>query len=47
MAIDRMSSPGNEKVLRYGGAALAVLVVVWILWPFNSVPTGSRGVIFT
>src|SRR5580698_6422290 len=45
MAIDRMSSPGNEKALRYALPALAVLVVLWILWPFNSVPTGSRGVV--
>jgi prohibitin 2 len=45
MAIDRMSSPGNEKVLRYGIAGLAILLVLWFLWPFNSVPTGSRGVV--
>jgi prohibitin 2 len=45
MAIDRMSAPGNEKAFRYGLPALAVLVVLWIIWPFNSVPTGSRGVV--
>jgi regulator of protease activity HflC (stomatin/prohibitin superfamily) len=35
----------NGKFLRYGLGGLAVLVVLWILWPFNSVPTGSRGVV--
>src|SRR5438270_13335483 len=36
---------GNDKVLRFGIGALIVLVVLWLLWPFNSVPTGSRGVV--
>jgi regulator of protease activity HflC (stomatin/prohibitin superfamily) len=43
-------SPGrefvnNNKLLRYGIVALAVLVLLWIIWPFNAVPTGSRGVV--
>lgn len=35
----------NDKLLRYGIGSLVVLIVLWKLWPFNSVPTGSRGVI--
>ena len=35
----------NGKSLRYGLGGLAILVVLWLLWPFNSVPTGSRGVV--
>jgi regulator of protease activity HflC (stomatin/prohibitin superfamily) len=33
------------KLPVYGGAALAILVLLWLVWPFNSVPTGSRGVV--
>jgi regulator of protease activity HflC (stomatin/prohibitin superfamily) len=40
-----MSLSGNPKLFRYGFPALAILVVLWIVWPFNSVPTGSRGVV--
>jgi prohibitin 2 len=36
---------GNDKVLRFGIGALIVLVLLWLIWPFNSVPTGSRGVV--
>jgi regulator of protease activity HflC (stomatin/prohibitin superfamily) len=36
---------GNDKVLRFGIGALIVLVLLWFLWPFNPVPTGSRGVV--
>lgn len=35
----------NGKLMRYGGFAVLILILVWILWPFNSVPTGSRGVV--
>jgi prohibitin 2 len=45
MAIDRNSPSGSDKRLLYTLAAVAVLVVLWIIWPFNSVPTGSRGVV--
>lgn len=31
--------------LRDGTIALAVLILLMIVWPFNSVPTGSRGVV--
>ena len=36
---------GNDKVLRFGIGALIVLILLWFIWPFNSVPTGSRGVV--
>jgi regulator of protease activity HflC (stomatin/prohibitin superfamily) len=36
---------GNDKVFRYGIGALIVLILLWLIWPFNSVPTGSRGVV--
>jgi len=36
---------GNDKVLRFGIGALIVLILLWLIWPFNSVPTGSRGVV--
>ena len=36
---------GNDKVFRFGIGALIALVLLWLLWPFNSVPTGSRGVV--
>jgi regulator of protease activity HflC (stomatin/prohibitin superfamily) len=32
-------------LVRYGIPVLLVLLVLWLLWPFNSVPTGSRGVV--
>jgi prohibitin 2 len=33
------------KLIRYGLLGLAVLIVLLIVWPFYSVPTGSRGVV--
>lgn len=33
------------KAIRWGGIGLAVVVCLVILWPFNSVPTGYRGVV--
>jgi prohibitin 2 len=45
MAIDRNSPSDSDKRLPYALAAAGVLVVLWIIWPFNSVPTGSRGVV--
>lgn len=33
------------KYLRYGFIALAVLIALIFIWPFYSVPTGSRGVV--
>ena len=35
----------NDKVFRFGLGALIVLILLWLIWPFNSVPTGSRGVV--
>lgn len=37
----RITSSGLKK----GGLALAAIIIVSILWPFYSVPTGSRGVV--
>src|SRR4029077_13031003 len=33
------------KQIRLVAAAVAGLILLWIVWPFNSVPTGSRGVV--
>lgn len=33
------------KLIKLGVGALVVLIVLMIVWPFNSVPTGSRGVV--
>jgi regulator of protease activity HflC (stomatin/prohibitin superfamily) len=35
----------NSIGIRNGVIALVVLIAVWIIWPFYSVPTGSRGVV--
>lgn len=33
------------KLIRYAAFGLAALIALFILWPFYSVPTGSRGVV--
>jgi prohibitin 2 len=33
------------KNVRYGVIAIVAVIAFWILWPFYSVPTGSRGVV--
>jgi regulator of protease activity HflC (stomatin/prohibitin superfamily) len=33
------------KFIKWGGLAVAALIILSIIWPFNSVPTGSRGVV--
>jgi prohibitin 2 len=33
------------KFIKWGGTAVAALIVLTMIWPFNSVPTGSRGVV--
>jgi len=33
------------KFIKWGGIAVGSLIVLTIIWPFNSVPTGSRGVV--
>lgn len=39
----------NEKnilpIIKWASAGVVLLIVVMILWPFSSVPTGSRGVV--
>lgn len=45
MVIDKISANGSEKLARYAVLGLLILIVLWIIWPFNSVPTGSRGVV--
>jgi len=35
---------GNDKI-RYIVIAVAILIGLWISWPFRGVPTGSRGVV--
>lgn len=43
--VSRMSNSDVMKWIRYGLLGLAVLIALLILWPFYSVPTGSRGVV--
>src|SRR5271156_199736 len=45
---DRYTSEDNPRwgaILRDGIILLAVLILIAVLWPFYSVPTGSRGVV--
>ncbi len=48
---DTMPLSGNPTLLRYGVLAAASLIALWIVWPFNSVPTlippGTRKRLFT
>src|SRR5262249_43338194 len=34
-----------RMILKWGGSALGALILLLIIWPFYSVPTGSRGVV--
>lgn len=43
--IDDGASPRWGAIARDGVILLAVLVLIPKLWPFYSVPTGSRGVV--
>jgi regulator of protease activity HflC (stomatin/prohibitin superfamily) len=43
MNADQASLPAKQ--IRWVAAAAAGLILLWIVWPFNSVPTGSRGVV--
>lgn len=42
---NRVSGWSVAQLVRYGLLALAVLIVLMMIWPFGSVPTGNRGVI--
>jgi prohibitin 2 len=33
------------KTIGYAVSGVIVLIVLWLIWPFNAVPTGSRGVV--
>jgi SPFH domain / Band 7 family len=35
----------QAKLIKWTAAAAAGLILLFIIWPFNSVPTGSRGVV--
>lgn len=35
----------KKKMLQFALMGIAVLFALWILWPFNAVPTGYRGVV--
>ncbi len=49
--LDGLQRPNDEggfelkKWIRYGVIGVAALIALSILWPFNSVPTGYRGVV--
>jgi regulator of protease activity HflC (stomatin/prohibitin superfamily) len=40
-----MNEINVARWVRYGLIVFAALIVLWVLWPFYSVPTGSRGVV--
>jgi regulator of protease activity HflC (stomatin/prohibitin superfamily) len=40
-----MNEINFARWVRYGLIVFAALIVLWVLWPFYSVPTGSRGVV--
>src|ERR1700688_4847133 len=44
--IDKINESNTRKIVKYAAIALAALLVL-IIWPFYSVPTGSRGVVTT
>src|SRR6266403_923985 len=44
--IDKINESNVRKIVKYAAVALAALLVL-IIWPFYSVPTGSRGVVTT
>jgi prohibitin 2 len=40
-----MESLDLKKLIRVGGIVVASIIVLMVIWPFYSVPTGSRGVV--
>ena len=40
-----MESVNIQKLIKWAGIVIASLIVLKIIWPFYSVPTGSRGVV--
>jgi regulator of protease activity HflC (stomatin/prohibitin superfamily) len=40
-----MESVNIQKLIKWAGIALASAIVLLVVWPFYSVPTGSRGVV--
>ena len=40
-----METLNLQKLIKWGGLALAAIIVLMLVWPFYSVPTGSRGVV--
>lgn len=43
--MDAATRGSANKAIVYAVIAVAALLLFWILWPFYSVPTGSRGVV--
>src|SRR5450631_2130214 len=43
MNVEQLNS--QARLIKSGAIAAAVLILLFIIWPFNSVPTGSRGVV--
>src|ERR1700688_1101293 len=44
--IDKINESNTRKIVKYAAVALAALFALFV-WPFYSVPTGSRGVVTT
>ncbi len=40
-----METLNLQKLIKWGGLALVTIIVLMLVWPFYSVPTGSRGVV--
>lgn len=34
-----------KQYVKYGAIVLFSIIFLWIIWPFNSVPTGTRGIV--
>src|SRR3981189_936543 len=45
--IDKINGSNVGKIVKYAAIGFAALLAVLIIWPFYSVPTGSRGVVTT
>ncbi len=40
-----METWNAQKLVKFGGIAVLAIILLIVIWPFYSVPTGSRGVI--
>jgi prohibitin 2 len=43
--MNTVNAPAEKKFVRFGVLGAAALIALAWIWPFHSVPTGSRGVV--